>query len=152
MFKKKRSFFERLTGSIALEDETDYSADENKKAVAERGWQAEENVSDLAVDMHQTPNEIIIQAMVAGVRPEDLDVNITRETVTISGKRSEVKQVVEESYFYKELSWGSFSRTIMLPQEIEPEEAEATERHGLLTVRLPKINKDRVQKLKVRVG
>ena len=152
MFKKKRSFFERLTGSIALEDEADYPAEENKKGGAERGWQAEENVSDLAVDMHQTPNEIIIQAMVAGVRPEDLDVNITRETVTISGKRSEVKQVIEESYFYKELSWGSFSRTIMLPQEIEPEEAEATERHGLLTVRLPKINKDRVQKLKVRVG
>lgn len=154
MLKKRRSFFERLTGSIALEDEQDFDEieEEGLETRAEHKWEIEDETSDLGVDVFQTPNEIVIQAMVAGVKPDDLDVNITRESVTISGKRSEQKQMVEESYFYRELSWGNFSRTIILPQEIEPEEAEAVERHGLLTIRLPKINKDKVQKLKVRIG
>lgn len=154
MFKKRRSFLERLTGSIALEDEPEFEEleESNDPLPRERGWQEVEEVGDLAVDMHQTPNEIVIQAMVAGVKPEDLDVSISRESVTISGKRSEQKQVVEENFFYRELSWGSFSRTVVLPQEIEPEEAEAVERHGLLTLRLPKVNKDKIQKLKVRIG
>jgi len=154
MFKKRRSFLERLTGSIALEDESDFEDLEESVDTLpqERGWQEVEETGDLAVDMHQTANEIVIHAMVAGVKPEDLDVSISRESVTISGKRSEQKQVVEENFFFRELSWGSFSRTIILPQEIEAEEAEAIERHGLLTLRLPKINKDKVQKLKVRIG
>jgi len=154
MFKKRRSFLERLTGSIALEDEPEFEEiEESGEALPrERGWQEADEVGDLAVDMHQTANEIVIQAMVAGVKPEDLDVSISRESVTISGKRSEMKQVVEENFFYRELSWGSFSRTVVLPQEIEPEEAEAVERHGLLTLRLPKVNKDKIQKLKVRIG
>lgn len=154
MFKKRRSFLERLTGSIALEEEPDFEdiEESGENLPRERGWQEAEEVGDLAIDMHQTPNEIVIQAMVAGVKPEDLDVSISRESITISGKRSEAKQVVEENFFFRELSWGSFSRTIVLPQEIEPEEAEAVERHGLLTLRLPKVNKDKVQKLKVRIG
>ena len=154
MFKKRRSFLERLTGSIALEEEPEFEdiEESGENLPRERGWQEAEEVGDLSIDMHQTPNEIVIQAMVAGVKPEDLDVSISRESVTISGKRSEAKQVVEENFFFRELSWGSFSRTIVLPQEIEPEEAEAVERHGLLTLRLPKVNKDKVQKLKVRIG
>ena len=154
MFKKRRSFLERLTGSIALEDEPEFeeSGENGETLPRERGWQEVDEMGDLAIDMHQTPNEIVIHAMVAGVKPEDLDVSISRESVTISGKRSDAKQVVEENFFFRELSWGSFSRTIVLPQEIEPEEAEAVERHGLLTLRLPKINKDKIQKLKVRIG
>ncbi len=154
MFKRRRSFFERLTGSIALEDEADRDAelDDARSEVPTAGWERSEDVSDLGIDLYQTPNEIIVQAFVSGVKPEDLDVNITREAVTISGRRSEQKQVVEESYFLRELSWGSFERTIALPQEVEPEEAEAVERHGLLTIRLPKLNKDKTQRLKVRIG
>lgn len=154
MFKKRRSFLERLTGSIALEDEAEFEdvAENDDILPRERAWEQSEEVGDLAIDMHQTPNEIVIQAMVAGVKPEDLDVSISRESITISGKRSDQKQVVEENFFFRELSWGTFSRTIILPQEIEPEEAEAVERHGLLTLRLPKVNKDKVQKLKVRIG
>ena len=79
--------------------------------------------------------------MIAGVKPEDLDVSITRDMVTIKGKREESREVAENDYFYKELYWGSFSRTILLPQEIEPEEAQAVEKHGLLTIHLPKVDK-----------
>ena len=100
--------------------------------------------------MYQTPTEIIIKTMVAGVKPEDLDISITRDMVTIHGKRIELYDVTDNDFFHKELYWGSFSRTIVLPAEVEIEEAEASEKHGLLVLILPKIDKNRQSKLKVR--
>jgi len=92
----------------------------------------------------------VVKAMISGVRPEDLNISITREMVTIKGKREETETVTGPDYFQQELYWGSFSKTILLPAEVEPEEAEAVERHGLLTIRLPKVDRQRVEKLKVR--
>ena len=110
----------------------------------------EDEEGQLAVDVYQSPDEIIIEAMIAGVKPDDLNVAITRDMVTIKGRRQEMSTVAEENYFYKELYWGSFSRTILLPHEIDIENAEAAEKHGLLTLKLPKIDKGRQAKLKVR--
>ncbi|MEK9185827.1 MAG: Hsp20/alpha crystallin family protein, partial [Patescibacteria group bacterium] len=73
-----------------------------------------------------------------------------REMVTIKGKREEERTINEDDYFHKELYWGSFSRSIVLPQEIDVDSAEATERHGLLILKLPKLNKNRQTKVKVR--
>ncbi|NOY35469.1 MAG: Hsp20/alpha crystallin family protein [bacterium] len=123
----KKSFFEKLTGSSRVEDNT--FGDEQKVGLTEKdnGWMEEDNEEgQLTVDVYQTPNDIIIKAIVAGVRPEDLDVSITQEMVTIKGKREESHRVEKEDYFYQELYWGSFSRSILLPQEINPDEAEAT--------------------------
>ena len=88
--------------------------------------------------------------MTAGVRPEDLDISISREMVTIRGKREETRGIQEDNYFHKELFWGAFSRTIILPQEIDIEAAEAVEKHGLLILKLPKLNKEKQAKVKVR--
>ncbi|OHA15216.1 MAG: hypothetical protein A3G52_01255 [Candidatus Taylorbacteria bacterium RIFCSPLOWO2_12_FULL_43_20] len=156
--KNKRSFFERLTGSVHVDDIEDDEEEAGKPASsAERknAW-AEEAETDvdgqLTVDVYQNPNEIIIKTMVAGVRPDDLDISITREMVTIKGKREAAREVSEQDYFFKELYWGTFSRTILLPQEIEVEDADASERQGLLTIRLPKVNKEKQTKLKVKTG
>ena len=105
---------------------------------------------ELTVDVYQTPEMIVIKSMIAGVRPEDLDVSITRDMVTIRGKREEERVAKEEDYFARELYWGSFSRTIQLPEEIDVDEAEAIEKHGLLILKLPKLDKKRQSKLKVR--
>jgi HSP20 family protein len=70
--------------------------------------------------------------------------------VTVKGRRDGNTQVTHDDYFYKELYWGSFTRTILLPHEVEIEEAEAVEKHGLLIIRLPKVDKARQQKLKVK--
>ena len=105
---------------------------------------------ELAVDVYQTPTDIIVQTMVAGVRPEDLEISTARDMLTIRGKREESRTIDEENYFSKELYWGSFSRTILLPQEVEPEEAEAVEKHGLLTIRLTKLDKGKKANLKVK--
>mgnify|MGYP001613538126 FL=1 len=88
--------------------------------------------------------------MVAGVRPDDLEISITRDMATISGKREESRIIDEDNYFAKELYWGKFSRTISLPQEVEPEEVDATERHGLLTIRLQKVDKEKKNSVKVK--
>jgi HSP20 family protein len=152
MEQKKRSFFERITGSITMVDEPEeirkISFKEDKK---NSNWMEEENEeAELAVDVYQTSTDIVVQTMVAGVKPEDLDLTIARDIVTISGKREESRNIDEENYFTKELYWGKFSRTISLPQEVEPEEAEATEKHGLLTIRLQKVDKEKKNNVKVK--
>ncbi len=150
MENKKRSFFERLTGSLNVEEDfEEEKAGKNHKK--ETNWIEEENEeAELAVDVYQTTSEIVIQTMVAGVKPEDLELTIARDMITIRGKREENRKIDENNYFTKELYWGSFSRTILLPQEVEPEEAEATEKHGLLTIKLQKIDKEKKSNLKVK--
>ena len=156
MAKNKRSFFERLTGAVQYDDEGErelqVTAARGKAKKAEKEELLEEDNDDgqLTVDVYQTADDIIIKTMIAGVKPEDLDISITRDMVTIKGSREESREASDGDYFTKELYWGSFSRTILLPQEIEVESAEATEKHGLLIVKLPKVDKGRQTKLKVK--
>ena len=158
MEPKKRSFFERLTGSVERHEEergvkrilvnAEKNSDNKKNG---KDWIEEENEeAELTVDVYQTPTEIIVQTMVAGVKPEDLELTIARDMITIRGQRGENRTIEEENYFTKELYWGAFSRTIMLPQEVEPEEAEATEKHGLLTIKLKKVDKEKRNSVKVK--
>ena len=164
MAKEKRSLFEWLTGS----QNDDYTFDELEQggasyapipkgksipistATASEMVVEEEEAGELAVDVYQTPSHIVIKAMIAGVRPDDLDVSITRDMVTIRGKRERHTEGTAGDFFFKELYWGAFARTIVLPQEVEIEEAEASEKHGLLVIRLPKLDKGRQAKLKVK--
>lgn len=145
----KRSFFERLTGAVKLDDETVNLAP-NKIVPNTQPNTFEEEEGELSVDVYETPNEIVLKTMVAGVKPEDLDVAISRESVTIRGKREEDRTISREDYFHRELYWGTFSRTVMLPAEIDVDEAEAIEKFGLLILRLPKLDKNRQTKLKVK--
>lgn len=160
----KRSFFERLAGSSV---DTFDSFDEEGSA-APKG-QSMRSISPVArpaplhdepapaegqlpVDVHQTPGDIIIRAFVAGVRPDELNISIRRDMVEIEGSRSEREQVSGPDYFTRELFWGSFSRTILLPQEIDVEAASASSKDGLLTIILPKLDKAKQTKLRVKVG
>ncbi|MCI0542293.1 Hsp20/alpha crystallin family protein [bacterium] len=110
----------------------------------------EDAEGQLAVDVYQTRTEIILQTMVAGIRPDDLNITITHDKVTVSGRREGPHGIPPEDYFHGELYWGNFSRTVFLPQEIEPEEVEAIEKHGLLILRLPKVDKEREHKIKIK--
>lgn len=109
-----------------------------------------EEEGELTVDIYDKGDAIVIQSTVAGVKPEDLDVSITSDSVAIRGRRECSDQVPSDDYYYKELFWGTFSRSIILPEEIEDDMAEASLKHGLLTVRLPKRRRGVVQKLKVK--
>ena len=150
MSKHKRSFFERLTGTVRMDDEVETKP--TKKGSDESSWIEEEADKDaeLTVDVYQTSDMIVVKAMIAGVRPEDLDVSITRDQVTIRGTREEERVANDDDFFFRELYWGSFSRTIGLPEEIDVDEAEAVEKHGLLILKLPKLDKKRQSRLKVK--
>ncbi|USN87624.1 MAG: Hsp20/alpha crystallin family protein [Candidatus Nomurabacteria bacterium] len=168
---KKPSFLERLTGSTSRDDDSDYDrildeehhfgdedteSDDDSPYETDSDWQ-EENTQDhtpqegeLPVDMYQTNDAIIIRALVAGVSPSDLDISITRDMVTIRGIREEYQETNDDNYFHRELFWGSFSRTLVLPEEVIIDESEAQEKHGLLEIRLPKLDKHRSTQLRVK--
>lgn len=158
---KKPSFFQRLTGVSASDEFESFDEEVSVRsaeaaAVATPSGETWDDMTEesaegqLTVDVFQTPDEIVIRSIVAGVRPDDLDVSISRDMVTIRGTREENKEVADDGYFVQELFWGTFSRTILLPAEIEVEGAQASEKNGLLTLRLPKIDKNRQTKVKVR--
>ena len=163
---KKPSFLERLTGAGGSDDfdevldnnqmdeelepeETDFE-EESEWPGQEAEAQAE--VGELPVDMYQTGDSIVIRALVAGVSPDDLDIAITRDMVTLKGMREEIQEAPDEDYYHRELFWGGFTRTILLPEEVLIDEADAKEKHGLLEIILPKVDKDRSTKLKVKTG
>jgi HSP20 family molecular chaperone IbpA len=159
METKKKGFFERLTGSIRMEEEPEEQVkgfQEFAKAEKEgkkngNHWIEEENEeAELAVDVYQSPTDIFVQTMIAGVNPDDIEISVARDIVTIHGKREEDRGIDEENFFTKELYWGKFSRTISLPREVEPEQVEATEKHGLLTIKVQKVDKDKTNNIKVK--
>lgn len=156
MAKGKKSFFERLTGTVTVSEDREEGIPTKSLSSDQKEWfeQQEDSAEEgqLAVDVYQTPEDIVIKTMVAGVRPEDLDISITRDMVTIKGTRESANEATEDNFFFKELYWGTFTRTIVLPQEIEVEGAEAVEKHGLLIIRLPKIDKGRQTKLRVKAS
>jgi len=150
--KNKKGFFGKLKSVMNVGNRTEDDSDIEIEEECEECILENDEEGQLSIDMCQTPTEIIIKTMVAGVKPEDLDINITRDMVTIHGQRMENYDDNDVDFFHKELYWGSFSRTIILPSEIETEEAEAIEKHGLLTLILPKIDKTKQSKLKVKTN
>jgi len=105
---------------------------------------------ELAVDVYQTDTEIVIQSTIAGVKAEDLDISIESDTVTISGERKNIVQDKGKNYFYQECFWGAFTREIILPEEIDGGRAEASMKDGVFTLRIPKIERQKIKKVKVR--
>jgi HSP20 family molecular chaperone IbpA len=152
--KDKKSFFERITGSISVNDQEEENDSPMSRTIISHDddWfeKETEEIGELAIDVCEKPNEIVVQAMIAGVRPENINIDISRESITIEGKRERMSETTGENYHTKELYWGSFARTITLPAEVDPDGAEAFEKHGLLTIKLPRIDKDRTQKVKIR--
>lgn len=146
------------------DDEEELEEDEVHEEVTEEDTPEETNIAEeepeedeegsdipsLAIDMYESDNELVIQSMIAGVTPENLHIDVTRTIVTIDGTRVAPEGIPEDHYVEKELYWGRFVREITLPFEIDPEGAEAVEKYGLLIIRLPRLDKSRSQKLKVK--
>jgi HSP20 family molecular chaperone IbpA len=179
MPQEPRSFFQRLTGARLMPgSQDDYAADETTEGVPleesynpeeaevieepvrdeEEGY-GEESRSDaggeeqegqLTVDVFQDDQSIVIQSTIAGVSPDDLDVSITNDMVTIRGDRRRMYEVDPEDYFYQECYWGPFSRSIILPVEIDADRAEAKIKNGVLSIRIPKANAAMTRKLRVK--
>jgi HSP20 family protein len=165
MVKSKRSFFERITGSRKIEEgEIEsmpvFSTEEREETIMatnqpvyprEENWtNPAESEGQLTIDVYQTEDAIVIKSTIAGVKPEDLDVSINNDMVTIRGERKNEEEVTGENYYYQECYWGSFSRSIVLPVDIVSEKAEASLKNGILTIKLPKADVTKSKRIQVR--
>lgn len=160
MDKDTKNFFEKLAGidngngeepmpiEISTEEPEEETDDENE--IIGEPESVEEGEGELAVDVYQTPANFIIESTIAGVDPENIDIATTPESITIKGKREKEERVKTENYIHQECYWGRFSRTIILPQEIDPDKTHASIKNGVLKITLPKLNKTKSKKIKVK--
>ncbi|MDP2934492.1 MAG: Hsp20/alpha crystallin family protein [bacterium] len=139
-----------------IQDETNETKEvetftDDNEPVKEKSWleEAETEEGQLTIDEYQTDQDIIIKSTIAGVKPEDIDISINNDMVTIRGKRTNDEQINAENYYYQELYWGTFSRSIILPVEVDPDKTKATIKNGILTIKLPKSEKTKIKKINV---
>ena len=157
LFKKKtdknKPAKETNEDDFFLNDESpeQQRVDTKETPVAEEKWLDEDyEEGQLSVDVFQTKDSIVIKSTIAGVKPEDIDISINNDMVTIRGKREIDQSISDENYFYQECYWGGFSRSIILPVEIMPEKVDASLKNGVLTVTLPKAKKTQSISVKVK--
>jgi len=113
-------------------------------------WDEEENVpGQLAVDVYETKEKLVVKARTAGVNKHDLDVSISDNTLTIRGTLSAGNEDDVENYFLQECYWGEFSRSIALPVPVKEEEIEAVLKDGVLTISFGKVKQDTVKKIQI---
>lgn len=142
----KRSLVSDETKKIKVLDESSSKDLGDEKRSPEDKWFDD---GELTVDVYQTGDDIVVQSAVAGVKPEDLDIAIENDMVTIKGERRNSTKEEKKNYIHQECFWGTFSRQILLPEEVDSNRAEASFQEGVLTLRLPKINRQKVKKIKL---
>lgn len=145
------SFLEKLTGPI----NTANKSQSEKKIKEEKmekinAWESGETEGQLSIDVYQTPADIVIKSTIAGVKPENLDIAITNDMVTVRGRREIEEPVVKDDYFYQECYWGPFSRSIILPIDVQTDKSIATLKNGVLTIKLPKSEKIKTKKIEIK--
>ncbi len=142
-----------ITAAFLSEDEveaTDTNADQPAAADSDDQWDEDEPVAgQLAVDVYETKEKLVVKGRVAGVNKSDLDVSISDNTLTVKGTLSAGNEDNVENYFLQECYWGEFSRSIVLPVPVKEEEIEAVLKDGVLTISFSKVKQDTVKKIQV---
>lgn len=121
----------------------------SSRAQAERKQEKDDYDGQLTVDVYQTDDDIVVQSTIAGIDQSEIDISVTNDMVTIKGRRTPPEKIRHSDYFYRELFWGPFSRSIILPEDVDSDNAKASMKNGLLTIRLPKLTKSRTKKIKI---
>lgn len=129
--------------------ETD-EAENGVAAGQSEDWGNADYEGELNIDMYQTKDNVIIKSTIAGVKGEDLDITIANDMLTIRGERKREEKIEQEDYFYQECYWGGFSRSVILPVDVDTEHIEADLKDGILTVILPKAAKAKTKKIRVK--
>ncbi|MBI2762537.1 MAG: Hsp20/alpha crystallin family protein [Chloroflexi bacterium] len=103
----------------------------------------------LPLDVVATPESIVVEASLPGIKPEDVEITVEDGTLTITGRTADERQVGEGSYLIQEIRRGSFSRSVTLPNGLEPDKAEATFEHGILSLRIPKAEQMKPRQIRI---
>jgi len=166
MTKFKNIFSKKLEGTqndlvddtesgMTTEQDEDFLTDpklrpEAENASGEQEWLDDSLEGQLSIDVFQDKDNVIIKSTIAGVKPEDIDIAINNDLVTVKGKRENEKTIKQDDYFYQECYWGNFSRSIILPVEVKAENANAELKNGILTITLPKAKPNKAISVKVK--
>jgi HSP20 family protein len=102
------------------------------------------------LDIYQTPSEIVVKAALPGVKPEDVNIDITGDTLSVKGESKAEQEVKREDYLYQERRYGAFSRRVVLPGGLKPDKTEATMEDGVLTLTIPKAEEVKPKAIKVK--
>jgi HSP20 family protein len=105
---------------------------------------------DFPLDIYESNGDIVVRAALPGIKPDDVEISVSGDTLTIRGEHKEEEQVREDSYFRRELRYGGLSRSVPLPMEVQSDKAEATYEDGMLTVSLPKGDKQKPRQIKMK--
>ena len=142
---------DELTAAFLGEDDAPSASVPVEETVASaEEWDEEEAVpGQLAVDVYETKEKIVVKARTAGVNKSELDVSIADNTLSIRGTLSAGNEDDVENYFVQECYWGEFSRSITLPVPVKEEEIEAVLKDGVLTISFAKLKQDSVKKIQV---
>ena len=161
------SFFDKLKKNIGIDipeeetkddifaEKTAYSEfDQNAKKATQKKEKKEEEKKqgtqpegELAIDIYETNEDFVIHSTIAGVKAEELDISVENDLVIIRGARQNPVEDATKKYFYQECYWGSFSRQIILPEEVDGSKAEAKMKDGVLTLKMPKIQRKKKRKI-----
>jgi HSP20 family protein len=140
---------EEVIEPVVVQDKVPRQAQNSEAKEGNEEW-LNDFEGQLNIDMYQTKDNVIIKSTIAGVRPEDIDITVANDMVTIKGSRKKDESVPQDDYFYQECYWGNFSRSVIIPVDIESEEIEADLKDGILTVIIPKAAKAKTKKVKVK--
>lgn len=147
-------FFSKLKKNIAVQEEAPAKSPKTKggrkpkaKETREKWFESE---GKLAIDLYKAGEDLVIQSTIAGVKPEDLEITIQGDIISIKGVRQKPDAEPDKSYFYQECYWGPFSRQIVLPEEVDPSRAEASLEQGIVTIRVPRIEKEKKRTIAIR--
>jgi HSP20 family protein len=134
---------------VATEDAAPSEAARPTEADVDEWDDSEPVAGQLAVDVYETKEKLVVKGRVAGVNKSDLDVSISDNTLTVRGTLNAGEEEGVENYFLQECYWGEFSRSLVLPVPVKEDEIEAVLKDGVLTISFAKVKQDTVKKIQV---
>ncbi|MDY6912220.1 MAG: Hsp20/alpha crystallin family protein [Chloroflexota bacterium] len=107
-------------------------------------------VSGMPLDIYQTPDEVVVKATIPGVQPEDVEITLNGDVLTIKSASKVDEEIKETEYLYRERRYGIYTRTVNLPADLQTDKAEALFENGVLTLRIPKAEEVKPRQIKVK--
>lgn len=145
MSNEKKSFFGKIIKNSGAEEED--------KNIFVTGDQSEvvkkTEEGQLAVDVYETDSAIVVKSIIGGIKAEDIGISVANDVLTIKGTREKSEEPEKHNYFVAECFWGAFSRSIILPVEVDSDDVRATMKNGILKIILPKLVGSKIKKIKI---
>ena len=151
IFKKLAGLSGKKNQHVEINNQEEMAAKKEAAKMEPAAWLGDDyDEGQLSIDVYQTSDKLVVKSTIAGVKPENIDISINNDMLTIRGKRESMEKITEDNYLIKECYWGGFSRSVILPVEVDAEKVDAALDNGILTVILPKAKSAKQFSIKVK--